>query len=115
MAAGRVVIVDTRLVTDTARRERIWKLVSTVTGMVGALLAKTLIRRAYRAIRKDKPSSAFDPTAARFSWPNAIVWAAAGGVGLVIARIASNRLAVIGWKAATGTLPPGAVEDSSIG
>ncbi len=107
--------MNTRQVPDTFRRKQMWKLVSTVTGMVGALLAKTLIRRGYQAIRKEEPTSAFDPTAARFSWPNALVWAAAGGIGLIIARIVSNRLAVIGWKAATGTLPPGAVEESPVG
>jgi hypothetical protein len=107
--------VNTRQVPDTFVRKQMWKQVSTVSGMVGALLAKILIQRLYQAIRKEEPTSAFDPTAERFSWPNALVWAAAGGVGLVVARIVSNRIAVIGWEAATGTLPPGAVETSPVG
>jgi Protein of unknown function (DUF4235) len=105
-----------RRVPDTIRRERMWKLVSTMTGMLGALLAKKLIRSAYRAIRKDAdPGRAFDPTDARFSWPNALVWAAAAGIGLVITKMVSDRLAAIGWEAATGTHPPGAVEESAPG
>lgn len=100
---------------DTFVRKQAWKLVSAVSGMVGALLAKTLIKRAYQAIRKEEPTSAFDPTSARFSWTNALAWAAAGGIGLITARIVSTRLAAIGWKAATGTLPPGTVGSSPVG
>ncbi|HVJ98519.1 MAG TPA: DUF4235 domain-containing protein [Acidimicrobiia bacterium] len=107
--------MNTRQVPDTLVRKQMWKLVSAVSGMVGALVAKTVIKRAYQAIRKEEPTSAFDPTAARFSWPNALAWAAAGGIGLITARIVSARLAAIGWKAATGTLPPGAVEQSPAG
>ena len=107
--------MNTRQVPDTLVRKQMWKLVSAVSGMVGAFLAKTLIKRAYQAIRKEEPTSAFDPNSTRFSWPNALVWAAAGGIGLITARIVSTRLAAIGWEAATGTLPPGAVEQSPAG
>ena len=34
-----------------------WKLVSTMTGMLAALLAKKLLRTTYRAIRKDVVSA----------------------------------------------------------
>ena len=100
---------------DTIRRERVWKLVSTMTGMLGALLAKNLLRSAYRAVRKGEPDSAFDPTSDRFSWPNALLWSVAAGIGLVIAKMVSDRLAAIGWEAATGTLPPGSVRESAAG
>jgi hypothetical protein len=53
----------------------------------------------------------FDPTNARFSWADALVWAAAAGVGLGIAKVVSARVAAFGWEVATGTLPPGIVED----
>jgi len=97
---------------DTIRRERIWKLVSTITGMLATLLAKKLIRSAYRGVRKAEPTSAFDPASDRFSWPNALLWAVAAGIGLVIAKMVGDRLAALGWKAATGTLPPGAVKEA---
>jgi len=59
-------------------RERMWKLVSTVSGLLGAFIARKLMRTAYEAIRKDPNApSPFDPTSARFSWPNVLVWAAA--------------------------------------
>jgi hypothetical protein len=96
-------------------RKRIWKLESMLIGTVVATVTSKLIRAAYRAIRKDKsPDAVFDPTSSRFSWPDALVWAAAAGVGLGIAKVMSARMAAIGWEVATGTLPPGA-EESALG
>lgn len=88
-------------------RERMWLLDSTVTGMVGAWLAQKLIRSLYQAIRKDAPASVFDSKSARFSWPSVVLWAAAAGIGLGIAKVTSARVAELGWKVATGHLPPG--------
>jgi hypothetical protein len=85
----------------------VWKAFSTITGLVGAMIAKKLLRLGYRAIRKDAdPDSPFDPTDARFSVSEALLWAIASGVGLVIAKMVSARIAAIGWKAATGKAPP---------
>jgi len=89
-------------------RERMWNLESWISGALGAFVAQVLIRATYRMIRKDKaPSAVFDPNSSRFSWADAGVWALAGGVGLALAKIASARVAALGWTAATGTLPPG--------
>jgi len=93
-------------------RERMWKLVSTGMGLLGGLLARKLMRAGYQAFRKDAAAaSPFDPTNARFSWPDTVLWAAAAGIGLGIAKVVSARIAVIGWETATGTLPPGVVEE----
>ena len=100
-----------RRVPDTIGRERSWKLVSTATGLLGTLVAKRLLRAAYSAVRKDTPSTAFDPTKARFSWPGALLWAVAAGIGLVIAKMVGDRVAAIGWELATGTVPPGVDEE----
>ena len=100
--------MDVRRVPDLVGRERMWKLVSTLTGMLCALLARKLMRTAYQAIRHDAAvPSPFDPTSARFAWPDALTWAAAAGIGLGIAKVVSARVAILGWEAATGTLPPG--------
>src|SRR5580698_11543713 len=83
-------------------RERMWKLVSTSTGMLCGLLARKLMRTGYTAISKDAAApSPFDPTKPRFSWPDALVWAAAAGIGLGVAKIVSARVAAFGWEAAT--------------
>jgi hypothetical protein len=107
--------VSLRQAPDTVGRERVWKLVSLITGMLGGLMARKLIRATYQAVRKDTaPATPFDPTNPRFSWPEALLWAAAAGIGLAIAKMMSARLAAIGWEAATGTLPPGAVEKPEV-
>ncbi len=93
-------------------RERMWKAVSTGIGLLGGLLARKLMRAGFEFVRKDPAApSPFDPRGARFSWPDAMLWAAAAGVGLGIAKVVSARIAVISWEKATGTLPPGAVEE----
>ncbi len=93
-------------------RERMWKLVSSGTGMLVGLLARKLLRALYTAVRKDPAAdSPFDPTKARFSWSDALLWAAAAGIGLGIAKVVSTRVAVFGWETATGTVPPGLVEE----
>lgn len=101
-----------RRVAGMIGRERMWKLESWVTGLLGALVAQVLIRALYRLFRKDDkaPSAVFDPASSRFSWSDALVWAAAGGLGLGTAKIVSARVAAIGWEVATGTRPPGAEE-----
>jgi hypothetical protein len=90
----------------TIRRERVWKAVSATIGVVGGMIANRILRLVYRRVSKEDPDAVFDPTSKRFSWANSVVWAMAAGIGLVIAKMISDRIAVIGWKAATGTLPP---------
>lgn len=100
-----------RKVPDTIGRETTWKIVSSLSGMLGALIARKLLKVAWEAVRGDgRPGPVLDPADRRFSWKDAFLWALAAGVGLSIARLISARLAVVGWEAATGTLPPG-VED----
>ena len=103
--------VTTRQAPKVSDRERTWKLVTTITGVLGVMLVRKLMRAAYRAIRNDTaPAKAFDPTDARFSWPPALLWAAAAGVGVGIARVLSTRVAAIGWEIVTGASPPGTSE-----
>ncbi len=100
-------------VLEMTGRERMWMLESTITGMLGAFVARKIIRSLYKAVRKEAPASAFDPNSAGFSWPDVVLWAAAAGIGLGIAKVTSARIATIGWKAATGTLPPGVAEEQT--
>jgi hypothetical protein len=107
--------VSIRRVPGIIGRERLWKLVSTATAMVGALLARRLMRAAYLAIRRDAAAEEpLNPADARFSWPDALVWAGAAGIGVGIARVLSARIAALGWEVATGTLPPGTEEPAVV-
>ena len=95
----------------TIGRETTWKIVSTVSAMVGALAARKLLELGLNAVRKDGASKpTLDPASRRFSRKDAVLWAVTVGIGVGIARIVSTRLAVIGWEAATGTRPPGVEE-----
>ena len=116
LVAATVTFPDMNLgrVPEVIGRKRLWKLESMITAVLGAFIAKRLIRAAFRVIRKDKaPTAVFDPTSAGFSWPDVVVWAAAAGVGLGVAKVVSARVAAIGWEVATGTLPPG-VESQAV-
>ena len=96
-------------------RERTWKLVASISGMLGAVAAEKLMSAGYRAVRKETaPVSPFDPADVRFSWSATLRWAVAGGIGLGIAKVVSARLAAIGWEAVTGTLPPGTGQESLV-
>jgi hypothetical protein len=97
-------------------RTRLWKLESWATGAFGAFVAQVLIRALYRVVRKDKaPSAVFDTSSRRFSWPDALVWALAGGIGLGAAKMLSGRVAAVGWKLVTGTPPPGSDDQRADG
>jgi Protein of unknown function (DUF4235) len=97
---------------EMSGRERMWMLESTVSGLVGGFIAQKLIRAAYRAVHRDSdPAAVFDPRSARFSWPDVVLWAAAAGIGLGIAKVTSARVAAIGWEVATGTAPPRAAAE----
>ena len=96
-------------------QKRLWKLQSTITAILGALIAKKLIKATFRVVRKDKaPAAVFDPTSAGFSWPDVVVWAATAGVGLGVAKVVSAHVAAIGWEFATGAPPPG-VDTQAVG
>jgi len=96
-------------------RERKWKLVSSICGALAAMVAEKLMSAGYRAIRKDTaPVSPFDPADTRFTWGATLRWSVAGGIGLGIAKVVSARVAAIGWKAATGGLPPGDVDEATV-
>jgi len=100
--------VDARATPDTARRVWTWKAVSALTAMAAAFGAKRLLRAVYGSVRKDDaPATPFDPTSERFSVVDAVLWAAAAGIGLAIAKVLGDRLASLGWEVATGTRPPG--------
>jgi hypothetical protein len=74
-----------------------------MSGLLGALVARKLLRTAWAAASRDgSEGPILDPADRRFSWKDATLWAVTAGIGA--------RLAVAGWEAATGTLPPGVEE-----
>jgi len=103
--------VKLRDVPDTRGRLLGWKVVSTLTGVVGALVARKAISAVWSAVSPDgEDGPVLDPADRRFTWRTAVLWTATVGVGVGIARLVSARVAVAGWEVATGTLPPGVEE-----
>ncbi|HEY6531531.1 MAG TPA: DUF4235 domain-containing protein [Acidimicrobiales bacterium] len=88
-----------------------WKIVSTIAGIIGGLVARKLIEVVWKSVRsgaaQDPP---LNPADRRIGWGDAVAWAVAAGVGAGVGRLISERLAAAGWEAATGSLPPG-IED----
>jgi hypothetical protein len=107
-------MVKVRRVPDTVERTAMWRAVSAAAGLLSALLMRKVREAGYRAVRGDSSAPIPAVTDARFSWPDAALWAAALGIGVGIARMVSTRVAVAGWEAATGTLPPGLVDAPAI-
>jgi hypothetical protein len=100
--------VNPKKAPDSLGRETTWKVVSALSGMVGALVARKLVRTVWAAVSSDgEGEPVLDPADRRFSWKDATVWVVTAGIGIGVARLISARLAVAGWEAATGTLPPG--------
>lgn len=107
--------MNLRKVPDTLGRETSWKIVSALSGMLAALIARKILRTMWAAASHDGVEGPIlDPADRRYSWKDATLWAVTAGIGLGIAKVISTRLAVVGWEAATGTLPPGIEEPVEI-
>lgn len=97
---------ESLLETDRSRRLA-WKLLSTGSGVVGAVLARNVMQKLWAAASSSDIEPPLNPADRRIGWRTALQWAAAAGLGAGISRLASQRIAAAGWEAATGTTPPG--------
>ena len=83
--------------------------------MLAALIARKILRTMWAAASHDGVEGPIlDPADRRYSWRDATLWAVTAGIGLGIAKVISTPAAVVGWEAATGTLPPGIEEPVEI-
>lgn len=113
--AGTFCAVNLKKAPDTLGRQTTWRIVSTVSGLLGALVARKLMRAVWSAVSdSSEDGPILDPADRRFSWREATLWAVTAGIGLGIARLISARVAVAGWEAATGTLPPGVEQPAEV-
>ena len=90
----------------TSRREQAgWKIVSQGSAILGAIATRKVLQALWPG--GDELGPPFNPADRRVDWSTALQWAVAGGVGVGIARMVSQRAAAAGWEAATGSSPPG--------
>jgi len=112
---GTFCAVNLEKAPNSLGRATTWKIVSSLSGLLGALVARKLMRTAWGAARGDgSDGPILDPADRRFSWRDATLWAITAGIGLGIARLVSARIAVAGWEAATGTVPPGVEQPAGL-
>ncbi len=84
-----------------------WKAISTVAGMGGAIATRKLTNVLWAQFSSGSTEPPLNPADRRVSWPEALQWAVAAGVGAALGRLVSQRLAAAGWERATGDAPPG--------
>lgn len=97
---------------EASRDEQMaWKVVSTVAGLLATLAVSRLLVLAWTRFVGERGQSPPDLSDRRVSWPEAVMWAIALGVGGGIGRLVGQRLASRGWEMATGTAPP-ALDDA---
>lgn len=83
----------------------LWKVAAVGSAVAAAVATRKALDAGWRAVRKNDPP--INPAAPGISWPEALGWAIASGVGAGVARMVAGRGAAAGWQRATGHLPPG--------
>ena len=88
-----------------------WKVVSTASGLVAALLVRRLLGLVWARVSPTGHEPPLNPADRRIGWGEALAWAVASGAGVGAARVVSDRVAAKGWELATGEPPPGMLTD----
>jgi hypothetical protein len=86
-------------------REIEWQALSIIGGALAGLATRQVMVVAWRAVAGTEPPE--NPADRRTSWPEALAWATAAGVGVGVARLVALRLSAAAWEAATKEAPPG--------
>jgi hypothetical protein len=91
---------------ETFRRQvLVWRIVALLAGMAAAASARRLLVVGWRRAGGGDPP--LNPAAPGTAWPAALMWAAATGVGVGVARMVMQRGAAEIWQRAAGGYPPG--------
>jgi hypothetical protein len=83
--------------------QMMWRLIGGATGAAAGVLVRAGLKATWKAARGEEPPE--NPASPSTSWPEALVWAAATGVGLAVARLVAQRGAAEAWRSATGAYP----------
>lgn len=84
----------------------IWRAVSTLIGLGSAMLTRQILSKVWGRF-SGGPQPPLNPADRRISWPQALAWGIAAGVGAGIARVLGERSAAAGWERFMGAAPPG--------
>ncbi len=87
-----------------------WKATSYGLGALAGLVSQRALEAAWKGLRHaSRPPVLADR---RSSWPEALSWAVATGVGMGVTRLLAIRTAAVVWEAATHEVPPEAALDA---
>ncbi|MCW2500287.1 MAG: hypothetical protein JWN87_1963 [Frankiales bacterium] len=86
----------------------LWKALAVTSGMLAARATKAALDKGWRKKVGDEPPR--NPAAPGTDWKEAVVWAAASGTALALAKVAATNGAAKVWQKTTGNLPPGVEE-----
>lgn len=88
---------------DTVQRAT-WKVTSLLTGIAVAVTARSLLTRAWTTATGDEPpTNPADPTT---DLADALLWSAAVGAGVGVARMANRRALAAAFEAVADERPP---------
>jgi Protein of unknown function (DUF4235) len=80
-----------------------WKGLSYALGALAGLITQRLLESAWKGLRDASPPV---PADRRSSWPDALGWAVATGVGVGVSRLLAIRTAAVVWEVAVHEVPP---------
>jgi len=88
---------------------KVWSIFSLVAALLGASVARKSLTKAWQtATGKNPPANPADPDVAFWE---AVLWAAASGTVVQLARMLATRRAANYYAKSTGHLPPGLQKD----
>ncbi len=99
-------VLDTR---DVADSSKIWSIFSLISALGAAAVAKKGLNASWKAATgKNPPANPADPDV---EMREAVMWAAASGTLVALARMFAQRRAAGYYLKSTGKLPPGLEKD----
>ncbi|MFT4294604.1 MAG: DUF4235 domain-containing protein [Micropruina sp.] len=81
----------------------LWNLYAGAVGTLSAMLAQKAVRGAWKMATGDEPPDPNDPAT---PLREALIWALAGGVGIGVAQLLTNRFAASHWEKTMGSPAP---------
>ena len=80
-----------------------WKAVAAGSTVLAAMAMRSALKLAWKAVKKEEPPE--NPASPDTAWGEALVFTAAMGLAVGIARLIAERGAAEGWRKYYGALP----------
>ena len=91
---------------DDKKKRLVWKAVSAGAAAISVVVTQRVLTAVWKRFAGEAPPDG--PDDRKVSFGAAVVWAAAMGVGIAVARLLAVRLSARAWEAATHEAPPAA-------